>query len=147
LRPAESPPAVGVTPASIARYEQPTRALVTELIDGFIEAGACEFMEQFARPFPAMMFFQWVVHAPREEIARIKDLATKVTMPSHPDHAAALEALFNWVGHFLDSRRTQPPFGDLIDAVLHAEIQGRPIANEEVLGIVNLLMIGPRDVV
>jgi len=40
------------TPAAVARFEQPTRELVTRLIDDFIDAGSCEFMDAFARPLP-----------------------------------------------------------------------------------------------
>ncbi len=40
------------TPAAVAPYEAPTRALVTRLIDGFIEAGTCDFLVDFARPVP-----------------------------------------------------------------------------------------------
>src|SRR5215472_3256475 len=39
------------TPAWVAQYEQPTRDLVTRLIDDFIEDGRCDLMSSLARPF------------------------------------------------------------------------------------------------
>jgi cytochrome P450 len=51
------------TPAVVAEYERPTRDLVTRLIDDFVEAGRCDFMADFARPFPGLAFFELVLNA------------------------------------------------------------------------------------
>jgi hypothetical protein len=45
------------TPAKIAPWAEPTRALVNHLIDGFIERGECDFMTEFAGPLPGLAFF------------------------------------------------------------------------------------------
>jgi cytochrome P450 len=39
-------------------------------------------------------------------------------------------------------RRARPPVGDVVDAVLAAEIEGRPITDHEVVGVVQLLIFG-----
>ena len=59
------------TPAVVGPYEQPTRALVTRLIDEFIEAGTCDFMADFAQPFPGLAFFDLVLNAPADQVMEV----------------------------------------------------------------------------
>ena len=40
------------TPAAVEKYKDRTREIVVSLIDAFIDRGSCEFMDEFARPFP-----------------------------------------------------------------------------------------------
>ncbi|HXY28195.1 MAG TPA: hypothetical protein VEH82_07925, partial [Acidimicrobiales bacterium] len=61
------------TPAAIRRYEEPTRALAARLIDGFIDAGDCDFMTVFARPFPGLAFFELALNAPSDQVAELND--------------------------------------------------------------------------
>ncbi len=55
----------------MAEQEQATRDLVTRLIDGFVEAGSCDFMADFAGPLPGLVFFEMFLHAPPEEVDEI----------------------------------------------------------------------------
>ena len=43
---------------------------------------------------------------------------------------------------FVEARRHQPPRGDVVDAVLAAEIEGRPITEDEIIGVIQLLILG-----
>jgi cytochrome P450 len=130
------------TPAAVAAWEAPTRALVTRLIDDFVEDGRCEFMAALARPLPGLAFFDLVLGAPPDEVAAINALATTASVPTNPDARANWEAMFRWITDFLDERRRRPPRGDVVDAVLAAEIEGRPITQDEAIGVVQLLILG-----
>lgn len=130
------------TPAALAPWEQPIRGLAGRLIDGFVEDGSCDFMDAFARPFPALSFFDLALHAPAEEVETVAHLASTSSIPNHPDAAASWAGLSAWVTEFLDRRRRGPVLGDMIDAVLNAEIEGRPITQEEIVGTVQLLILG-----
>lgn len=134
-----------LTPTVVAGYEEPTRQLVTRLIDDFIEAGECDFMTAFARPFPGAAFFDFVLHAPPDEVGEINDLSTRASVPTSPDARACWEAMNKWIVRFVEDRRRQPPRGDIVDAILAAEIDGRPITETEVLGVVTLLILGGLD--
>jgi cytochrome P450 len=134
-----------LTPEAVAGLEGPTRRLVTRLIDGFIEDGECDFMEAFARPFPGAAFFELVLHAPSDEVAEINRLSTRASVPTNEDARASWEAMHKWIVSFVDDRRRRPPMGDIVDAVLGAEIDGRPITEDEVLGIITLLILGGLD--
>lgn len=130
------------TPAAVAPYEQPTRALVTRLIDNFIEAGTCDFLTDFARPFPGLAFFDFVLNAPSDQLSEINDLATKASVPNNPDAKKCWAALHKWIQDFVELRRSQPPRGDVVDAILNAEIEGRPVTDAEILGLILLLILG-----
>lgn len=130
------------TPAAVAPYEEPTRALVTRLIDGFVETGRCDFLTEFARPFPGLAFFELVLHAPSDKVGRLNDLATRASMPNNPDARACWAELTGWIDDFVEQRRSQPGRGDVVDAIMTAEIEGRPVTHEEVRGLILLLILG-----
>src|SRR5262249_2820359 len=119
------------TPTVVARYEERTHALVHRLIDGFIEKGECDFQEEFAVPFPAMAFFEFVLNAPTDEVVRLSELSTGASSPANPNSAACWKGLTDWIDGFVEQRTKEPPRGDVVDAILAAQIEGRPITYTE----------------
>ena len=130
------------TPAAVARWERPTRDLVTSLIDAFIEEGTCEFMEAFARQFPSLAFFRFAINAPAEDLEKVAYLASKSSTPNDPKARECWLGLYSWIKDFISQRRGQPPRGDVVDGILNASIDGRPISEEEIIGTVQLLILG-----
>lgn len=133
------------TPAVVQQQEQATRAIVTRLIDGFVDAGRCDFMTQFARLLPGQVFFDLVLHAPPEELAEVNAMANLASVPTTPEAREARGAMLRWIAGFAARRREEPPRGDVVDAVLTAEIEGRPITDQEVVGVLQLLLFGGLD--
>jgi cytochrome P450 len=133
------------TPAVVAPYEAPTRALVTRLIDGFVDAGACDFVADFARPFPGLAFFDLVLNAPPDEVHAINARATSASAPGNPNAREDWAYMYRWISDLLEQRRRGSAKGDVVDAVLAAEIEGRPITEEEAIGVVQLLILGGLD--
>jgi cytochrome P450 len=130
------------TPAAVAGYETPTRALVTRLLDDVIEDGACDLMAALARPFPGIAFFELVLNAPAEVVATIAPMASAASNPDNPDIASAFGGMLAWIREFTIERKGQPRRGDIVDAVLAADIDGRPISDDEVCGIIMLIILG-----
>lgn len=130
------------TPAAVAAWEQPTREIVSALIDDFVDEGSCDFMEAFARPFPSLAFFRLAISAPADELDHVAYLASKSASPTDPAAAECWQGLYAWIKQFVARRRAQPPCGDVIDAVLTADIGGRPISEEEIIGAVQVLILG-----
>jgi cytochrome P450 len=129
------------TPAAIAGWEVPTRDLASRLIDGFAGKGSCEFMAEFARPLPGLAFFDLALHAPADDLDRVNQWATMASVPG-PEQGDHLMNLAGWISELLQARRRTGPVGDVIDAVMAAEIDGRPIAEDEAVGTVQLLVLG-----
>jgi len=130
------------TPRAVAAYEEPTRDLVNGLIDAFIESGSCEFMDEFARPFPSLAFFDMVISAPPEDIERVAYMASKASLPNDPEAGECWLGLSAWIRDFIEQRRRRPSRGDVVDAVIAAEIDGRPITDDEIIGVIQLVILG-----
>jgi cytochrome P450 len=130
------------TPAAVARWQGPTRQLVTRLIDAFIDDGACEFMDAFARPLPSLAFFEFAINAPAEDLAKVAHLASASSNPTVPNARESWLGLYQWIKDFIDLRREQPPRGDVVDAIIGARIDGRAITQDEIIGAVQLLILG-----
>ncbi|KPM50947.1 cytochrome P450 [Frankia sp. R43] len=129
-------------PAVVSEWEAPTRDLVNRLIDGFIEDGSCDFMEAFARPFPGLAFFDLALHAPAEDLDEVNGYAIMASQLHRPEAMDCLMKLAGWIGQFIERRHRDGPRGDVVDAVLAAEIEGRPITDEEAVGTIHLLVLG-----
>jgi cytochrome P450 len=130
------------TPGVVRAYEEPTRALVNRLIDDFIETGSCDFFTEFAQPFPGLAFFDLVLNAPADQVKYVNDLATDASKPDNPNGPQVWEAFGKWIFDFVADRRASEPKGDVVDAILAAEIEGRPIEDMEVFGTILLLILG-----
>jgi len=133
---------VHFTPARIAPWTEPTRELTSRLIDAFIERGECDFMTEFARPFPGLAFFDLALHAPAEDLAEVNHYATMASLTHLPESRDCLLKLAGWIAKLVERRRVQGPRGDVVDAVMNAEIEGRPITREEMIGTLQLLVLG-----
>jgi cytochrome P450 len=130
------------TPAALRPLEAPTRELVTRMIDGFVERGRCDFMADFASLFPGLAFFDLVLNAPGDRLRELNDLAAGLSNPNHPDRRGCFVGLTSWIGEFVAARRSQPRKDDVVDAILHAEIEGRPVREDEIVGMILLLILG-----
>jgi cytochrome P450 len=130
------------TPAAVASWERPTRDLVTRLIDDFIEDGTCEFMDAFARPLPSLAFFDLAIHAPAADLERVAHLASRSSTPNAPDGRECWLGLYAWIKDFVTKRGTASGRGDVVEAVLNATVDGRPLTEDEIIGTVQLLILG-----
>jgi cytochrome P450 len=130
------------TPRAVDPWEQPTRRLVNRLIDGFITSGSCDFMAEFARPFPGLAFFDQALHAPPDDLEQVNQWATMASLPHVEESRECLMKLAGWISGFIEERRRSGPRDDVVDAVLAADIDGRPITEAEAIGTIQLLILG-----
>ncbi|TCJ31341.1 MULTISPECIES: cytochrome P450 [unclassified Parafrankia] len=129
-------------PVVVVEWEQQTRALVNRLIDGFVEAGECDFMTEFARPLPGLAFFDMALHAPAEDLEMVNHWATLASLSHLEESRESHGKLAAWIGALMAKRREEGPRGDVVDAVMNADIEGRPITPAEAVGTVQLLVLG-----
>ena len=90
------------TAAAVAPYEQPTRELVTRLIDDFIERGSCDFMADFATPVPRPRLLRPGAERTGRP-ARASSTRRRRRCPSPPTrHAREAAAwMFQWISEFV----------------------------------------------
>jgi cytochrome P450 len=109
-----------VAPRSLARYEQRVTAFANDLIDGFVERGAVDFVNQFAYPL-AFFTMAAMLGLGRENYDWLTRWARKFqggTANAYVDQAANAGGLarfaemYAYVGRVLEERLEQPPAED-----------------------------------
>lgn len=135
------------TPAAVAPLAEGAQRIASELVDGFAGAGEADVMADFAVPFPGLVFFELVLGAPADEVAHVTQTAAGATDPGNPASRDCYVELNGWIRQLTDRRRAEGrrEVRDVVDAVLAAEIEGRPIRDDEVQGLILLLILGGLD--
>ena len=141
------------TPRRVAALELRIRAIAGELLDRLATRRTADLVEEFAWPLPSTVisellgvppadrasFRAWSgdlvrgAHTPDLGPARLRDAAMR----------AAME-LYRYFGDLLAERRSTPR-DDLASALLAAEIDGRALSEDELLGFCFLLLIAGHE--
>ena len=133
-----------LSPQVVAGYESESRRIATELIDSFIEDGHCDLVSQLARPFPPSMFFQ-VLFGIEDDAERVRAMGFTrkyIWEPNAPDYLEAMAQYSAWIYEFAAARRAGPRRDDVIDALIHGEVEGRPLTEDEIAGSIRILING-----
>ncbi len=133
-------------PRQIDALEPGVRQTCVELIEAARKKGECEFVEDFARPFPVTIFLR-LLGLPIEETAQFlvweDGILHGATMEQR---VGAARAIKDRLMQAAEDRRKQPT-GDLISFTVQAKIDGWPVTEEEVLGTLYLLFVAGLDTV
>lgn len=141
-------------PKRIAELEPDVRSVVNGLLDGLVDAGGCDFHEQFATPLPSTIFLR-LMGLPQDDLATFlqwrDDTVRPAVDPGDFEGAAAIRASAGKAisGYFqiaIDSARDTPGEG-LLGELVHADLEGRPLTGDELLGICHLMLLGGLDTV
>jgi cytochrome P450 len=133
------------TQRSVERLRPFMRAKAHELIDGFAERGECEFMKEFADPYPAWVSGE-LIGIPRTDFGRFVGLATDMGLgfgPAASQHLARIETALAGLYHCCDeliTARRQDPGDDLISALIAVEEQGDRLTEDELRALVVTLV-------
>jgi cytochrome P450 len=134
-------------PTALVPYRDEARSLTIELIEGFRPRGGCEFIGEFAQIVPLVVFLR-MVDLPLEDRELLRGHVEIIVRES--DDQAAREAAFGglttYIHGWLDRRRRKPG-DDILTNLVHAEVLGRPVSEEEALGMGVLLLVGGLDTV
>lgn len=134
------------SPAAIQRREPQIRALAASLIDEILADGRCEFVEDIAKRFSVTIFMQ-IVDAPPQDRELLVELAERYThSPRQEDRESGLADMAKYITGLLEDRRANPG-DDLVSYILQAQFQGRPLDQEELLGMTTLVFLGGLDTV
>jgi cytochrome P450 len=141
------------TPRAVAAYEPEARAIVEELIDGFIAAGSVDLFRDFAQPL-TMRMVCGILGVPRDDVALFKrwmnDVeATEASSPPLTDaeRGDVLDRVVRfdaWIREFIEERRVHPR-EDLTSSMISATADdGSPSLTtwETVCLVVNILSAG-----
>jgi len=137
------------TPKRVAAIEPRVRGLATRFLDTFVEEGECDLIARFAALLPSDVI-STLLGAPPEDHHDLR-IWTETLMHredgvSKPP-AAADEAAKNLIGRFAEliEEKRRRPGEDLISALLEAELDGRRLVDQEILGFCFLLISGGNE--
>jgi cytochrome P450 len=134
------------TPKAVTAYDAPVREACLSLIAKFADQGGCEFVEQFAIPFPSYVFLD-LMHMPREKLADF--IAWEEALMRAPDpmqRVAAARSIYKYLEEHKERQRLNPS-SDFLRAMTTAEVDGRPLEHLEVMGMFYVLYVGGLDTV
>lgn len=134
------------TPQALAVMEGSIREHADTLIGQFLNSGRCEFLEDFARPFAIKIFMQ-LMGLPIEDYALVKDWEFGVLHQT--DTVKREKATRESVAYIrrLIRERNLAPAQDLISIGVHGKIDGRPLCEDEALGLLYQMFLAGLDTV
>jgi cytochrome P450 len=136
------------TPRRIAGLEAHIQALVDDLLDQASGDGTWDFVSGFAGPLPAIVIAD-MLGVPREDRDRFRTWSTTLIQsnPIRGEFGPGLDAagaLYEYFTAFLAERRAHPR-DDLMTALVHAEVDGKRLSEEELLGFCLLLLVAGHE--
>jgi cytochrome P450 len=140
-----------LSPRSVERYRPAMRAFLGELFDGVTEAGRCEFVGAFAKPYPSQVIAT-VMGAPVADANRLHHWsnwiqrqfdATSMLEEREQIEEAVIE-FYAYAEALLRARRADPR-DDLISALIAAEEQGDRLSDTECINLVFNVLVGGVD--
>lgn len=138
------------SPGRMKKIEGHIRKVTDELIDGFIDDGECEFVEDFAEKLPTTIFTE-MMGLPLDQAPRFHRWKNTLLHGHHDDPDGTVRAR---AGHELNAYlcnlladRKQNPSEDIIGTLLSAEVDGDKLTDDEILDMTYLLFLAGLDTV
>ena len=138
----------GFTPGRLAAHEPRVREICNWLIDSVCERGECEFVRDVAAPLPLIMIGD-MLGMPKEDFPTLLRWSeTMLQATSSTASAAELEAAtaaggeyFTYIMGAMADRKTTPT-DDLVSLLVHGEIDGERLTDEEIAHESLLILVG-----
>jgi cytochrome P450 len=139
----------GFTPRRVADLEPRIRALTAHYLNGFVAAGRCDVIQDFAARLP-MDVVSELLGVPPEDRDALRHWADTVVHREEgtPDiPPAALQASGQMLAYFRDlvAQRRQQRGSDLPSALLDAEIDGVHLEERDVMAFLFLMIIAGNE--
>ena len=147
------------TPMIVAKLEPHIHKIANETLDGIIEKGRMDLIDDFAYPLPVTiiaellgvpikdreLFHKWadmLHYALNSEVLRSSTERTGISNERDPTKNIAriqeeMDAYFNAI----IEKRTQTPLEDLISNLIRAQADGRHLSREEILTFCRVLLV------
>jgi cytochrome P450 len=135
------------SPAAVAAMEPQILATINELIDGFVEQGGCDASYDYGRVYPVRVFMD-LMGFPRERFEEFLEWEYAI-LHSGGDLEKVrwgIGSAISYLRSFVEEVRAAPG-ENLTSRIVHGEVDGRPLTDDEIMGTVTFLWIGGLDTV
>ena len=134
------------TPKAVNNLDAPVRQACASLIGRFADRGACDFIEDFAIPFPSYVFLD-LMGMPHDKLADFLQWEHMLMRgPDIPARVQAARSIYAYLEEFLEQQRRQPG-NEFMKAIANGEFEGRPLTHLEMMGMLYVLYVGGLDTV
>ncbi len=134
------------SPARVNQMEADIRALAVEMIEEFAHKGEVDAAWDFGRVFPVRVFMG-LMGFPPAMFTQFLDWEWDILHSgSREEMAAALSGVLGFLRSFIAEKQARPD-DCLVSKIVHGTIQGRPVTEEEKIGMIWFLWLGGLDTV
>jgi cytochrome P450 len=134
------------SPRMVQTLKETARRTTVGLIEGFRARGECEFVSDFAQHMPIEIFMT-IVGLPESDRLPLLAIAEKIARPStDADRMAGYALLDDYVIKLIEARRDAPG-EDFTAHLCRARIDGKPLDQDALIGIITLVLIAGLDTV
>lgn len=134
------------TPAAIRGYDEPVRQICQELIAKFRDRGECEFVDEFAVPFPSYVFLD-LMDMPRDLLDQFMGWQDELMRASDPMvRVAAARSIYGYLKQHMEAQQANPTT-DLLKGIVSGQVEDRPMNFYEMMGMFYVLYVGGLDTV
>ena len=139
------------TPKAADKYRPAARQFLAQLWEQVADSGSCDFVRDFAKPYPALMIAT-VVGAPLEDASELHRLSNLLqqqfdaiaVMTRRAELERAAEDFDAYVAKLVEDRRRSPG-EDLVSELIAAEQEGDRLSDEECMSLVRDVLNGGVD--
>jgi cholest-4-en-3-one 26-monooxygenase len=136
------------TPEAVRNRLARVRQVCDEILDSVCEQGSCDLVSDIAAPLPLVMIAD-MLGFPAEDWSRLLEWSDTMLMSQGASDEDALEratrAFTEWDAYVrsrIDERRSHPGRGDLLDFLVHGEIDGEALDDTTIVYDALLILIG-----
>lgn len=137
----------GFTRRRVALLEPNIREVVRGVLDQVEPGSVHEFAEEIAAPLPTWIIAE-LIGAPPDDWEQFRAWSDAATGTADPeielDAVVAIGQLYEYFQKLIAARR-QEPRDDLLSVLVHAEIDGHRLTNEELLNFAFLLLVAGNE--
>lgn len=134
------------TPKAISAMDASIRETCRMLIARFADKGGCDFVHDFAVPFPSWVFLD-LMEMPRDMAPQFIAWEETVMRGADPlERVAAARAIYDYLKGHKDRHLGQAGTG-VSSAIVNASFAGRPLDHLEMMGMFYVLYVGGLDTV
>ena len=112
------------SPRAIQDKEADIRLHANALIDAFVAKEEVNIVADYAGPLPGYVFCGAIANMPSGDLAFLDRNFHAGMFGPVAERGPAMKRIEAYIDNFLEVRQSQPPRGDVVDAVLNVEIDG-----------------------
>ena len=133
-------------PRSVQKLGEGAREIAIELIEGFRARGKCEFIHEFAESLPIDVFMN-MVELPKSDKPMLMEIGEQHVRPLTPQHH--IDSMMQLQAYALQkvNERRANPGDDLISHLTRCQLDGKPLDDHALVGMVVLLLVAGLDTV